>query len=140
SPVYACSSEPSGSGLLSRPRHEGSPPRELALGRESCAQWTRSSGPNSSGAFRATPLPRTTRRCPWPAGPLQPWPLANRLEEFLRGLRHPDQPLASFSDHALVTEKVHCGIQTLAGCGMPPAPEGRGESVADHGTAGLLQG
>src|SRR6266581_1407817 len=139
SPVHACSSGPSGSGLLSRPRHEGSPPRELALGRESCAQWTRSSGPNSSGAFRATPLPRTTRRCPWPAGPLQPWPLANRLEEFLRGFRHPDQALASFCDHTLVTEEVHCSIQTLPGCGMAPVSEGREESVAAHRTAGLLQ-
>src|SRR3989442_3098478 len=99
-----------------------------------------SSDPNLSGDPRVTSLPRTTGRCPWPAGPLQPWPLANCLEEFLRGLWHPDQALASFSDHALVTEKVHCGIQTLAGCGMPPPPEGREESVATHRAVGLLQG
>src|SRR3989441_5447174 len=99
-----------------------------------------SSDPNLSGDPRVTSLPRTTGRCPWPAGPLQPWPLANCLEEFLRGLWHPDQALASFSDHALVTEKVHCGIQTLAGCGMPPPPEGREESIATHRPVGLLQG
>src|SRR6266540_5437989 len=99
-----------------------------------------SSGPNPSGDPRVTSLPRKTGRCPWPAGPLQPWPLANCLEEFLRGLWHPDQALASFSDHALVTEKVHCGIQSLAGCGMPPPPERREESVAAHRAVGLSQG
>src|SRR5712691_2177590 len=140
SPDHACPSRPSESGLLSRPRHAGSPPRESTLGRESCAQWTPSSGPNWSGARPATPLPKTTRRCPWPAGPLQPWPLANCLEEFLRGFWHPDQALASFGDHTLVTEEVHCRIQALPGCGVAPLPEGREESIAAHRTPGLLQG
>src|SRR5205807_1172541 len=125
SPVHAGPSGPSGSDLLSQPRREGSPPRELALGCESCAQLTPSSGPNLSGAPRATPPLRTTKRCPWPAGPLQPWPLANRLDEFPRGFWHPDQALASLGDRTLVTEEVQCGIQTLPGCGMAPFPEGR---------------
>src|SRR5437016_7226588 len=99
-----------------------------------------SSGPNPSGDSRATPLPRTTKRCPWPAGPLQPWPLANCLDEFLRGFWHPDQALASFGDHTLGTEEVYCGIQTLPVCGMAPFPEGREESVAAHRPGRSLQG
>src|SRR5438132_12986449 len=39
------------------------------------------------------------------------------------GVWHPDQALASLGDHILVTEEVHCGIQTLPGRGMAPFPE-----------------
>src|SRR3970040_1900721 len=83
---------------------------------------------------------RTTGRFPLPVVPLQPRPLADRLEKFLRGFRDPDEALAAFGHHSFVAEESERGVEALAGGGVAPTRKTREEPVAADRLPGFLQG